>query len=65
MAQDRIYLTVGPAPDGDLLAIISQGTPQRGDETCTVLEIKSVVSSSEAKTWFNRMLVEHPWEVRN
>ena len=65
MAQDRLYLTVAPRSDGGLLAIISQGTPQRGDKTSTVLDVTSVATREEAKTWFDRMLIERPWEARN
>jgi len=65
MAQDRLYLTVAPRSDGGLLAIISQGTPQRGDKTCTVLKITSIATKEEAEAWFDRMLIERPWEARN
>lgn len=66
MAENEIYLTVGKNPKGDgLLAIMSEGQPQMGDEKCTVLTLEVVKDMEEARTWFERMKVERPWEERN
>lgn len=66
MAESEIYLTVDKNPKGDgLLAIMSEGQPQMGDEKCTVLTLEVVKDMEEARTWFERMKVERPWEERN
>lgn len=66
MAEDIIYLTVGDDPKGrGLLAIMSRGSPQRGDKNVTVLTLEVVKNMKEAKAWFRRMKIEQPWEIRN
>jgi hypothetical protein len=66
MAEDRFYLTVGDDPHGrGLLAIISFGSPQYGDENVTVLTLEVVKNMKAAKRWYKRMLIEQPWEARN
>lgn len=66
MAESDIYLTVGNDPKGSgLLAIMTEGHPQRGDANCTVLTIRRVKNHNEAQEWFRRMKVERPWESRN
>lgn len=47
-----LYLTVGNASDGRLIAICSDGSPQFGHEDVTVLDLKPVGSMTEAKAWF-------------
>jgi len=69
MAEDRFYLTVDrerrqPQNDG-YLAVISQGSPQHGDEECTVLDVCVVKSMKHAKAWYRRALIERPWETRS
>lgn len=69
MAEDHIYLTVDrqkrqPQNDG-YIAVISQGSPQRGDEHCTVLTVEVVKNMKAAKAWYRRMKIERPWEPRN
>ena len=65
MSEDRMYLTVGDNPNGGgLLAIVSLGQPQFGDERCTVLTLEVVKNMKEAKQWFRRMKIERPWEPR-
>lgn len=60
-----MYLTVGNDPNGRLIAIISLGQPQFGDDHCTVLSLEVVKNMKEAKRWYKRMKVERPWETRN
>jgi hypothetical protein len=43
-------------------AIISQGQPQLGDRETFVLAI-GVFETYEC--WYDRMLIERPWETRN
>jgi len=66
MAEDKIYLTVGKNPKGGgLLAIISQGQPQEGAATCTVLDLEIVPNMKAAKRWYKQAMIERPWEPRN
>ena len=66
MAEDRIYLTVAPDPKGrGLLAIISQGQPQEGDVNVVVLTLEVVKDEEAANAWYQKMVVERPWEARN
>ena len=60
-----IVLTVGRDKKGGLLAIISDGSPQLGDEEVTILSVKVVKNKKAAREWFKRMTVERPWEERN
>lgn len=69
MSETKIYLTVDrkkrqPENDG-YVAVISQGSPQRGDKNITVLSVEIVQNIKEAKAWFERMKVEQPWVERN
>lgn len=69
MAEDHIYLTVAeekrqPENDG-YVAVISYGHPQYGDKHCTVLSVKVVQDTEQAKEWYRRMKIERPWEERN
>ena len=66
MAEDRIYLTVDKNPKGNgLLAVISQGQPQLGDDDVVVLDVTTVKNMKAARKWYKRMLIERPWELRN
>lgn len=65
MAEDVIYLTTGKDSKGRLLAIMSQGSPQHGDEHVTVLMMEVVKNQKTARQWFRQMCVERPWESRN
>lgn len=62
----RMYLTVGRESRGRrrLLAVISDGSPQYGDNDITVLNVEIVQSQKEAEEWFERMKSERPWETR-
>ncbi len=69
MAEDTMYLTVArqkrqPENDG-YIAVISYGSPQRGDSNVRILDVELVQSRKEAKAWYKRMQVERPWESRN
>lgn len=66
MSESRIYLTYNPNPKGKgLLAVISQGQPQLGDKNVVVLDVEIVPNRKAAKAWYNKMLVQRPWEARN
>lgn len=67
MAEDRYYLTTDDDPKGrGLIAIITLGSPQAGDEHCTVCTLEvGFATQKEAEAWFKRMLVEQPWNERN
>lgn len=69
MTEARIYLTIDrkkrqPENDG-YVAIISQGSPQLGDQETIVLDVEIVKNMKEAKAWFKRMKVEQPWIKRS
>lgn len=59
------YLTTGRDSQGRLIAICSLGSPQRGDRNVTVLDVEIVRDQAEARAWFERVLVERPWEARS
>jgi hypothetical protein len=65
--QNRVYLTFGKKlrPDGTMEAVISQGHPQMGDAECTILSTALVKTKRAGIRWYNRMLIEQPWKVRN
>ena len=68
MAQNRFYLTVArkkrqPQNDG-YIALISQGSPQRGDSETIVLSVDIVKNRKEAEVWFEQQLLTRPWEKR-
>ena len=66
MSENKFYLTVGDNPKGKgLLAVVSLGSPQRGDEKVMVCTFEVVPNMKAAKKWYRRMLVERPWEMRN
>lgn len=69
MAEDRIYLTTAPAPrqPEKVLAIITIGSPQKGDKDIQVLTLETFpkeVPYADIQTWFERMMVEQPWNTR-
>lgn len=68
MDEHKIFLTVArekrqPQNDG-FIAVISEGSPQRGAETTRVLTVEVVQNMKAAEKWFRQMLVERPWEPR-
>lgn len=57
------YLTCGNDPKGrGILAIISLGSPQRGDEEVTVCDVEVFPSKKAAKKWYRRQMKARPWE---
>lgn len=65
MAEDRHYMSVGPDSKGrGLLAVISRGSPQKGDTDVLVCDVKVVVDMEEARAWYHQMMIERPWEQR-
>ena len=68
MAEDRFYLTISnekrqPQNDG-YIAVISMGSPQAGDESCTIMSVEIVQDMAEGRAWFKRQCSERPWEKR-
>lgn len=61
------FLTVDKAPDGKggLLAILTDGTPQKGHDPVTVLSLERVKSIREARRWFDKVMIEKPWVTRS
>jgi hypothetical protein len=60
-----LYLTTGPDKEGrGLLALISDGSPQWGDEEITVLDVEIFQSIEEAREWFAEMQILQPWNRR-
>jgi hypothetical protein len=65
MAAGKVYLTCGADPKGrGILAVISEGHPQRGDGKIVVLSVEVCKNMKAAKKWYRRMMIEKPWEVR-
>lgn len=62
--ESSIYLTVGQDEKGKMLAIISQGQPQLGDQNVIILDVKRVKNMKEARAWYRQMRIERPWETR-
>jgi len=57
------YLTCGQNPNGDgVLAIISLGSPQRGDADVIVLKTGIFPSAEAAGVWFREQMETRPWE---
>lgn len=63
-----LRLTVGPAKDGRMLAIITEGGHPKipGSGPCTVLtlELVSRIPNGDTAAWFEQMKAERPWETR-
>lgn len=57
------YLTCGDDPKGrGILAIISLGSPQRGDTEVTLCDLEICPSMKAAKKWYRRQMKTKPWE---
>ena len=52
---------------GRLIAVISDGSVQHGDEGVTVLDCEWFLPGEEdkARAWYERMKIEQPWNKRN
>lgn len=58
------YLTCGDDPKGrGILAIISRGSPQRGDKEVTVCDIEVCKNMKAAKKWYRRQMKTRSWEA--
>lgn len=69
MAEGRIYLTTGPLPSrpDEVLAIVTIGTPQKGDKDVQVLTLETFPKGTphaDIQSWFERMMAEQPWNSR-
>lgn len=70
MASNQIYLTTGPCPrqPDKLLAVVSKGSPQRGDKDVEILTLETFAKGTEyakIKAWYDRVVVEQPWQKRH
>jgi hypothetical protein len=61
----KLVLTWGPTRDGRMIGVISDGSPQLGDDGVTCLAVELCPTQRDAEAWFERMKVERPWEARN
>lgn len=59
-----LYLTIGRDSKGRLLALCSDGSPQRGHDDAIILSVEVVENEAAADAWFMRMQLERPWETR-
>jgi hypothetical protein len=52
--------------DGHMLAVISDGSPQFGNDPVTVLTVEKFATDdgAAARAWFERMKIEQPWNER-
>jgi hypothetical protein len=64
LAEDQYYLTwsVHPRERGLFIAVISLGSPQLGDKNVKVLDVETVRSPAEARSWMKRQMKTKPWE---
>jgi hypothetical protein len=53
--------------NGRMIAVISDGTPQRDDYPVTILTVEKFAPNDDAaaREWFERMKIEQPWNERN
>lgn len=57
------YLTCGDDPHGrGILAIISLGSPQRGDKEVTLCDLEVCKNMKAAKKWYRRQMETKPWQ---
>lgn len=59
-----LYLTTGRDDRGRLIAICSDGTPQRGHDPVTILTLEVVDSERDAELWFEAVKILQPWKAR-
>jgi len=66
MADSKLVLTTGPHPrkPGKLIAVLSRGSPQRGDDDVMVLSVEVVDDMQAAFVWANKAIQSEPWETR-
>ena len=58
-----LYLTTGRDAQGRLIAVCSDGTPQRGHSPVTILAVEVVQSVGDAVEWFASIKRSRPWEA--
>lgn len=63
---DTLYLSIGcPDDNGRMLVVISKGHPTfTPGQAVVVLDVETFHDAEEAKRWFERMIIEQPWETR-
>lgn len=61
------YLTYGPNPKkpGTILAVISDGTPQKGHSPVTVCDTGVFETEEQMRQWYKAGLALEPWIPRN
>jgi hypothetical protein len=60
------YLSTMPAKDGDgLIAVITDGHPQKGDKDIEVLDVNRCATQAAARVWYQDRCPMLPWEDRN
>lgn len=60
-----LYLTYDKLPDGRNLAVISDGSPQRGHPDVNVLTMEIVKDATEALAWFEQEKILQSWNPRS
>jgi hypothetical protein len=58
------YISLGRDESGRLLAIVTKGHPNAGDNKVEVCDIEIVKNLEEAAEWFTKSLTEKPWIPR-
>lgn len=65
MSEDAYYLTVNKDNKaGGLIAVITLGQPQLGDQNVHVCSVSRQPSVKAAKRWYREQLKTKPWETR-
>jgi len=62
-----IYLTIGPDPKNRnrLMAVVTDGNAQAGDDPVTVLTLENnFPDRAAAKAWFDYVKLTRPWVTR-
>lgn len=60
-----IYLSTGNDKNGyGLIGVISSGSPKFGDTEIKILDVGRFETKHDAEKWFEKMLIEKPWEVK-
>lgn len=62
---DGHYISLGRDTKGRLLAIITKGHPNAGDQKVEVCSAHVVKNRMEAADWFGKSLTEKPWLPRS
>jgi hypothetical protein len=63
MNKRKYYLsTMMQDTTGDILAVISLGSPQKGDKEVVVCDVERCKTKAEAEAWFRQQMMLKPWE---